>query len=139
MSLSEAFRCYTAETHATAQTIQVAAGSQLGFVTDTADGIGHPGVCLSFPSVWMWFVSDFTICYAVCQHLYGQSSRKCYHLGWFRSSLVQGSIFSAVIDANLWEFIQVHEISAVTDGGQTITWPAQSESLIWKQKHEIQQ
>ncbi|KAK7472012.1 hypothetical protein VKT23_000119 [Stygiomarasmius scandens] len=90
---SEAFRCYTAETHATAQTIQVAAGSQLGFVTDTADGIGHPG------SVNIYMAK------------------------------APGNVTTWDGSGQVW-FKVVHEIGAVTDGGQTITWPAQNQKSV---------
>ncbi|PFH48711.1 lytic polysaccharide monooxygenase [Amanita thiersii Skay4041] len=80
------FRCYTSETHATAQTINVAAGSQLGIQSNGA--IYHPGVV----NVYM--------------------------------AKAPGNVSTWDGSGNVW--FKVHEISAVTDGGTSITFPAQN-------------
>ncbi|THU86950.1 glycoside hydrolase family 61 protein A [Dendrothele bispora CBS 962.96] len=85
---SAAFRCYTEETQATAQTIQVAAGSDLGIAVSDAQGIYHPGVV----NIYM--------------------------------AKAPGDVTSWDGSGDVW--FKVHEVTAVTDGGTSITFPAQN-------------
>ncbi|KAK7472005.1 hypothetical protein VKT23_000112 [Stygiomarasmius scandens] len=85
---SAAFRCYTSETQATAQTIQVAAGSQLGIATTDPTGIYHPGVV----NIYM--------------------------------AKAPGDVTSWDGSGQVW--FKVHEVTAVTNGGTSITFPAQN-------------
>ncbi|KAK7462931.1 hypothetical protein VKT23_007511 [Stygiomarasmius scandens] len=80
------FRCYDSETGATAETIQVAAGSELGIVCNSPEGIYHQGVV----NVYMAKAPEDVS-------------------GW------DG-------DGEVW--FKVYEITAETDGGTSITWPA---------------
>ncbi|GLB40021.1 putative glycoside hydrolase family 61 protein [Lyophyllum shimeji] len=77
------FRCYTSETQATASTINVAAGSQLGIKSN--GNIYHPGVI----NVYM--------------------------------AKAPGNVSTWDGSGNVW--FKVYQISAVTDGGNTITFP----------------
>lgn len=84
---SEAFRCYTAETHATAQTINVAAGSEISIAAN--GNISHPGVA----------------------NIYLAKAPTSTDVTYWDGS------------GNVW--FKVYQISAVTDGGQSITFPSQ--------------
>ncbi|KAG5730350.1 putative endo-beta-1,4-glucanase D [Termitomyces sp. T112] len=81
------FRCYTSETQATATTIDVAAGSTLGIMSDGT--IYHPGSV----NVYMAHASN------------------------------NGAATFAG-DGAVW--FKVYEIGAVTNGGTSISWPAQN-------------
>ncbi|KAI0686584.1 glycoside hydrolase family 61 protein A [Earliella scabrosa] len=79
------FRCYTSTTQATAETINVAAGSQLG--------------------IW--------------------ANQQVYHPGVVNIYMAKAP---AGTDVKNWDgsgtvWFKVHEISAVTDGGKSISWP----------------
>jgi len=80
------FRCYDSQTNPTAQTITVAAGAQMGIVSDGT--IYHPGVV----NVYM--------------------------------AKAPSNVSSWAGDGAVW--FKVYQISAVTNGGQTITFPAQN-------------
>ncbi|TCD65931.1 hypothetical protein EIP91_001999 [Steccherinum ochraceum] len=80
------FRCYTSETHATATTVKVAAGSQLGITSDGT--MYHPSVV----NVYM-------------------AKAPSTADGWAG-------------DGAVW--FKVYELSAVTNGGQSITFPAEN-------------
>ena len=80
------FRCYDTQINATATTINVAAGSTLGIMSDGT--IYHPGVV----NVYM--------------------------------AKAPGDVNSFNGDGAVW--FKVYEISAVTDGGSSITFPAQN-------------
>ncbi|THU86952.1 glycoside hydrolase family 61 protein A [Dendrothele bispora CBS 962.96] len=82
------FRCYTSETQATAQTINVAAGSQLGIAVNDPTGIYHPGVV----NIYM--------------------------------AKAPGDVTSWDGSGQVW--FKVHEVTAKTDGGTSITFPAQN-------------
>ena len=84
---SAAFRCYNVETRATAQTINVAAGSQIGIFAGNG-GISHPGVA----NVYM--------------------------------AKAPSGVDVANWDGSGSVWFKVHEISAVTNGGQSISWPS---------------
>ncbi|KII84290.1 glycoside hydrolase family 61 protein [Plicaturopsis crispa FD-325 SS-3] len=79
------FRCYDSETDPTAETITVAAGSQLGIMSDGT--IYHPGVV----NVYM--------------------------------ANADGDADSFAGDGPVW--FKVYQISAVTDGGSSISFPAE--------------
>ena len=83
------FRCYTSETQATASTVTIAAGSQLGIWADQA--VYHPGVV----NVYMAKAPSGT------------------------------DVASWDGSGNVW--FKVYQIPAVTDGGKTISWPAQNQ------------
>ncbi|KAF8579725.1 lytic polysaccharide monooxygenase [Ramaria rubella] len=80
------FRCYDSATNPTAQTISVAAGAQLGIMSDGT--IYHPGVV----NVYM--------------------------------AEAPGNVSTWAGDGAVW--FKVYEITAVTDGGTSITFPAQN-------------
>ncbi|PAV16697.1 glycoside hydrolase family 61 [Pyrrhoderma noxium] len=80
------FRCYDSEEPGTAQTISVAAGSQLGIMSDGT--MYHPSVV----NVYM--------------------------------AKAPSSVDSWAGDGAVW--FKVYEISAVTDGGKSITFPAEN-------------
>ncbi|KAI0752954.1 glycoside hydrolase family 61 protein [Daedaleopsis nitida] len=81
-------RCYTSETGATAQTINVAAGSQMGFWADQQ--VYHPGV-----------------------------------LNIYLAKAPSGvDVASWDGSGNVW--FKIYEMPAVTNGGQSITFPAQN-------------
>ncbi|KAH9478437.1 putative endo-beta-1,4-glucanase D [Psilocybe cubensis] len=84
------FRCYTSETHATASTATVAAGSTIGIGADQP--VYHPGVVNVYMAKAPGNVSTFDGSGAV----------------WFK----------------------VFQIPAVTDGGRTITFPAQNINAV---------
>lgn len=84
-------RCYDTQTQATASTITVAAGAQLGVACDNT--IYHPGVV----NVYMAKASDGDV------------------------STFDGS-------GTVW--FKVYQISAVTNGGTSISWPAQDLSSV---------
>lgn len=82
------FRCYTSETQATAETIDVAAGSQLGY----------------------W------------------ANQNAYHPGVINVYLAKAP---SGTDVKNWDgsgsvWFKVYEITAVTDGGSTISFPGQN-------------
>ncbi|PIL24712.1 hypothetical protein GSI_12598 [Ganoderma sinense ZZ0214-1] len=79
------FRCYDSQTNPTAETITVAAGQQLGIMSDGT--IYHPGVV----NVYM--------------------------------AKAPGDVDSFAGDGAVW--FKVYQISAVTDGGKSITFPAE--------------
>ena len=79
------FRCYDSQTNPTAQTITVAAGQQLGIMSDGT--IYHPGVV----NVYM--------------------------------AKAPSDVDSFAGDGAVW--FKVYQISAVTDGGKSITFPAE--------------
>ena len=79
------FRCYDSQTDATATTITVAAGSQMGIMSDGT--IYHPGVV----NVYM--------------------------------AKAPGDVGSFAGDGDVW--FKVYQISAVTNGGQSISFPAE--------------
>jgi len=81
------FRCYDSQTNPTAQTISVAAGSQLGISSDGT--IYHPGVV----NVYM-------------------------------AKAPSGNVSTFAGDGAVW--FKVYQISAVTNGGTSISWPAQN-------------
>ncbi|THH12764.1 hypothetical protein EW146_g7384 [Bondarzewia mesenterica] len=81
------FRCYDTETNPTAQTITIAAGSQLGIMSDGT--IYHPGVV----NVYM-------------------------------AKAPNGNVSS--FDGSGTSWFKVYQISAVTNGGTSISWPAQN-------------
>ena len=83
------FRCYTSQTQASATTVQVAAGSQLGIMSDGT--MYHPSVV----NVYM--------------------------------AKAPSSVNGWAGDGAVW--FKVYELSAVTNGGQSITFPAESESF----------
>ncbi|KAF5384059.1 hypothetical protein D9615_003147 [Tricholomella constricta] len=78
------FRCYTSQTQATASTVSVAAGSQLGI----------------------------------------QSNSLLYHLGVVNVYMAKAPVNVSTWDGSGDVWFRVHEISAVTDGGTSITFPA---------------
>ncbi|GLB35699.1 putative copper-dependent lytic polysaccharide monooxygenase [Lyophyllum shimeji] len=78
-------RCYTSETGATATTIDVAAGTTLGIMTDNI--ISHAGP-----------------------------------LNVYMAKASNGNAATFAGDGAVW--FKVYEIGAVTDGGNSITWPA---------------
>jgi len=80
------FRCYDSATNPTAQTITVAAGTQMGIMSDGT--IYHPGVV----NVYM--------------------------------AKASGDVSSFAGDGAVW--FKVYQITAETNGGQTITFPAQN-------------
>ncbi|THH28200.1 hypothetical protein EUX98_g5979 [Antrodiella citrinella] len=79
------FRCYDSQTDPTAETISVAAGSQLGIMSDGT--IYHPGVV----NVYM--------------------------------AKAPSDVDSFAGDGTVW--FKVYQISAVTNGGESITFPAE--------------
>ena len=81
------FRCYDSQTDPTASTITVAAGAQLGIMSDGT--IYHPGVV----NVYMAKAPDGD---------------------------------AATFDGSGTVWFKVYQISAVTDGGTSISWPAQN-------------
>ena len=81
------FRCYDSQTDPTASTITVAAGAQLGIMSDGT--IYHPGVV----NVYM-------------------------------AKAPSGD--AATFDGSGTVWFKVYQISAVTDGGTSISWPAQN-------------
>lgn len=85
------FRCYDSEEPGTAQTISVAAGSQLGIMSDGT--MYHPSVV----NVYM--------------------------------AKAPSSVDGWTGDGAVW--FKVYEISAVTDGGKSITFPAESKFDIF--------
>ncbi|KAG6873158.1 hypothetical protein C0995_002316 [Termitomyces sp. Mi166 len=97
------FRCYTSETHATATTIDVAAGSTLGIMSDGT--IYHPGV-----SIYL----------ALAIHSWNLV--KSVNVYMARAS--NGDAASFAGDGAVW--FKVYEIGAITNGGTSITWPAQN-------------
>ncbi|KIJ33918.1 lytic polysaccharide monooxygenase [Sphaerobolus stellatus SS14] len=84
------FRCYDSQTNPTAQTINIAAGSQLGIGCDNT--IYHPGVV----NVYM--------------------------------AKAPGNVSTFAGDGAVW--FKVYQISAVTNGGTSITWPAQNLATV---------
>ncbi|KAF9444846.1 lytic polysaccharide monooxygenase [Macrolepiota fuliginosa MF-IS2] len=84
------FRCYTSATNATATTIDVAAGSQLGIAAD--DYIYHPGVV----NVYM--------------------------------AKAPGDVSTWDGSGTVW--FKVYQITAVTDGGTSISWPSTSLNTV---------
>ena len=82
---SAAFTCYDVVTQASAQTISVAAGSQLGIMSDGT--IYHPGVV----NVYM--------------------------------AKAPGDVDGWAGDGDVW--FKVYQISAVTNGGESIKFPAE--------------
>ena len=80
------FRCYDSQTNPTAETITVAAGTQMGIMSDGT--IYHPGVV----NVYMAKAPD-------------------------------GNDNDFAGDGSVW--FKVYQISAVTNGGQSITFPAE--------------
>lgn len=110
------FRCYTSETQATAATVSVAAGSTLGFQTDGS--IYHPSVtnvylakaCVTSFSQWVVLTP------------YQQSFER-YWLGWRWCRMVQGTLLPPMhLLADLDD--QVYQLSAVTNGGSSISFPS---------------
>ena len=85
------FRCYDSQTDPTAETITVAAGSQLGIMSDGT--IYHPGVV----NVYM--------------------------------AKAPGDVDGWAGDGDVW--FKVYEISAVTNGGESITFPAEGNLQIY--------
>ncbi|KAJ7598794.1 glycoside hydrolase family 61 protein [Mycena floridula] len=81
------FRCYDSATSGTAQTISVAAGSQLGIVCDQT--IYHPGV-----------------------------------INVYMAKAPSGNVSTFAGDGAVW--FKVYQITAVTNGGTSITFPAQN-------------
>ena len=84
------FRCYDTATDATATTLSVNAGQEIGFVVGDGGTIYHPGV-----------------------------------VNIYMAEIPSGS------DATTWAgdgavWFKVYQITAETDGGSTITFPAQS-------------
>ena len=84
-------RCYDTATNPTATTITVAAGSQMGIMSDGT--IYHPGVV----NVYM--------------------------------AKAPGDVDSFAGDGSVW--FKVYQISAVTNGGQSITFPSQGPSPMF--------
>ena len=78
-------RCYDTQTQATAETITVAAGTQMGIMSDGT--IYHPGVV----NVYM--------------------------------AKAPGDVDGWAGDGDVW--FKVYQISAVTNGGESITFPAE--------------
>nr|AFO72232.1 glycoside hydrolase family 61 protein A [Heterobasidion parviporum] len=81
------FRCYDSQTDPTASTITVAAGAQLGIMSDGT--IYHPGV-----------------------------------VNVYLAKAPSGD--AATFDGSGTVWFKVYQISAVTDGGTSISWPAQN-------------
>ncbi|KXN92164.1 putative endo-beta-1,4-glucanase D, partial [Leucoagaricus sp. SymC.cos] len=88
------FRCYTSETNATATTINVAAGSQLGIAAN--GNIYHPGVVNVYMAKAPGDVSTWD----------GSGSV------WFKAHFI------------------AYLITAVTNGGSSISWPATALSTV---------